>query len=54
MTAKSWISPKYAQIFATKLPNFQPDVESLPSPAPVKGWDAISPLAICRRIMQLY
>lgn len=42
---RSWINPNYAKLFATKLPNFQPDVESLPSPAPVKGWDAISPLS---------
>ena len=51
MTEKYWISKKYAQQFATKVPNFQQDVESLPSPAPVKGWDAISPLAIWKLTM---
>lgn len=34
-----------AQMFAGKLPVMQQDVESKPSPAPIKGWDAISPLS---------
>lgn len=42
---RSWINPVDAQMFGAKLPVMQQDVESKPSPAPIKGWDAISPLS---------
>lgn len=40
-----WINQSDAQMFSGKLPVFQQDVESKPHPAPIKGWDAISPLS---------
>lgn len=40
-----WVNEQHAQMFSGKLPVFQQDVESKPHPAPVKGWDAISPLS---------
>lgn len=43
--ASRWSNPIYAQMFGGKQPIFQQDVESKPSPASIKGWDAISSLA---------
>lgn len=40
-----WNNPTYGQMFGSKQPIFQQDVESKPSPVPTKGWDAISPLS---------
>lgn len=45
MGIAGWINPNQAKLFSSKPPIFQQDVESKPSPAPVKGWDAISPLS---------
>lgn len=44
-TQQRWVKPIHAEHFASKQPIFQQDVESKPSPVPVKGWDAISPLS---------
>lgn len=41
----AWVNPNHAKMFSSKLPIFQQDVESKPSPTPTKGWDAISPLS---------
>ena len=42
---RKWLKQSHAQHFSNKMPIFQQDVESKPSPVPVKGWDAISPLS---------
>lgn len=45
MGIERWFNQNYNKFFSSKPPIFQQDVESKPSPAPVKGWDAISPLS---------
>lgn len=45
MGIERWFNQNYNKLFSSKPPIFQQDVESKPSPAPVKGWDAISPLS---------
>lgn len=41
----SWINKNYSHLFATKQPFFGQEVESKPVPAPIGGWDAISPIS---------
>ena len=42
---RQYFKQQHLEHFSNKPPIFQQDVESLPSPVPVKGWDAISPLS---------